>query len=153
MHTFVLPGLVPVHARVCAWDRLQGQVCVPLALPAGGFVQYADLSVWRSVTLDGMLEQYGEPEPSGAPQHTHTYSYTHPLCKFPASPVASLLTTCSVLFLCSMETLFLTLQTLLPGCNAFHPVEVSMPNECRELGWLAFKCYLFSIMFFFFFFP
>lgn len=82
--------------------------------------------------------------------NTNTHTYTHLLCIFSASQVTSLLTTCSVLFLCSMETLFLTLQTLLPGCNVFHPVKASMPNECRELGGLAFKCYLFSIRVFFF---
>lgn len=54
---------MPEHACVYVWDGLQGQVCVPLASPAGGFVPYANLSPWRSVTLDVMLERYSEPEP------------------------------------------------------------------------------------------
>lgn len=33
--------------------------------------------------------------------------------------------------------------------NVFHPTEVSVPDNCRELGGLVFKCCLFSITTFF----
>lgn len=93
--------------------------------------------------------------PRNAAMHSlaHTYSNTHIYCSiFSASPVTSLLTTCLVLFLGRMETLFHMLQTSLPGCNVFHPAEVSVPNVCRELLGLAFRCCLYSIVNFFFFF-
>lgn len=94
--------------------------------------------------------------PRNAAMHSlaHTYSSTHIYCSiFSASPVTTLLKTCLVPFLSPMETLFRMLQTSLPGCNVFHPGEVSMPNVCRELVGLAFRCCLYSIMIFFPFFP
>lgn len=97
MHT---PRACSMRACVFVCVRRAARVgSVPLASPAGGFVQYANLSPRHSVTFDGMLEESGELEPQ---KYCRTHTFTHVYCRiFCASKVTPLLTTCFMLFLCS----------------------------------------------------
>lgn len=94
--------------------------------------------------------------PRNAAMHTHTHTQVHILTHPLFPPLTSLLTTCTVLCSCSKATLFHTLQTFFfPAawmCFFFSPrrtVHAKRTQHSGEVGGLAFKCYLYSIMIFF----